>query len=93
MPRVVFKQATGGLEITTICMIGGPCGTCGAEENTYRIVVGKAEGNRPLGRTRRGWEHTIKIDLKGIGLEGRGWAWNGYIWPKIRVCGGQLLTR
>ena len=74
-------------------MIGGPCGTCGAEENTYRIVVGKAEGNRPLGRTRRGWEHTIKIDLKGIGLEGKGVGVEWIYLAKKRVCGGQLLTR
>jgi hypothetical protein len=33
----------------------------------YRVLVGKPEGRRPLGRPRRGWKDTIKIYLRGIG--------------------------
>jgi hypothetical protein len=33
----------------------------------YRILVGKPEGNRPLGRPRRSWEDNIKIDLQEVG--------------------------
>jgi hypothetical protein len=29
----------------------------------YRVLVGKPEGKRPLGRTRRRWEDNIKMDL------------------------------
>jgi hypothetical protein len=29
----------------------------------YRVLVGKPEGNRPLGRPRRGWEDNIRMDL------------------------------
>jgi hypothetical protein len=35
----------------------------GAKRNAYRILVGKPEGKRPLGRVRRMWVDNIKIDL------------------------------
>jgi hypothetical protein len=38
----------------------------------YRVLVGKPEGKRPLGRTRRRWEDNIKMDLK-VGGGGRDW--------------------
>jgi hypothetical protein len=34
--------------------------------NSYKISVGKPEGIRPLGRIRRRWEVSIKMDFKGI---------------------------
>jgi hypothetical protein len=39
----------------------------GAKRNACRILVGKPEGNRPLGRLRRRWVDYIKMDLKEIG--------------------------
>ena len=33
----------------------------------YRDLVGKPEGKRPIGRTRRRWEDNIKIDLQEVG--------------------------
>jgi hypothetical protein len=33
----------------------------------YRVLVGKPEGKRPLGRPRRRWEVNIKMDLKEVG--------------------------
>jgi hypothetical protein len=36
----------------------------GAKTNAYRILVGKPEGKRPLGRPRHRWVDSIKIDLK-----------------------------
>jgi hypothetical protein len=39
----------------------------GEKRNAYRILVGKLEGNRPLGRPRRRWEDNIKRDLREIG--------------------------
>jgi hypothetical protein len=39
----------------------------GEKRNSYRILVGKAEGKRPLGRPRRGLEDNIKMDLREIG--------------------------
>jgi hypothetical protein len=34
------------------------------KRNAYRILVGKPEGKRPLGRPRRRWEYNIKMDLR-----------------------------
>jgi hypothetical protein len=39
----------------------------GAGRNVYKILVGKPEGKRPLGRPRRSWEDGIKVDLREIG--------------------------
>jgi hypothetical protein len=38
----------------------------GEKRNAYRILVGKAEGKRPLGRPRRRWAHNIKMYLREI---------------------------
>jgi hypothetical protein len=37
------------------------------KRNSYRILVGKPEGKRPLGRPRRRWVDNIKMDLREIG--------------------------
>jgi hypothetical protein len=42
----------------------------GAKRNAYRILVGKAEGRRPLGRPRLRWVDNIKMDLREIGWDG-----------------------
>jgi hypothetical protein len=39
----------------------------------YRILVGKPEGKRPLGKPRRKWVDSIKIDLREIGWDGMDW--------------------
>jgi hypothetical protein len=39
----------------------------------YRILVGKPEGMRPLGRNRRRWEDNIKMDLQEVGCGGMDW--------------------
>jgi hypothetical protein len=41
--------------------------TYGEKRGTYRPLVGKPEGNRPLGRLRRKWEDNIKMDLQQVG--------------------------
>jgi len=46
-------------------------GAFSAERNgVYRVMVGKPEGKRPLGRPRCRWEDNIKIDLKEVGCRG-----------------------
>jgi hypothetical protein len=42
----------------------------GEKRNTYRILVGKPEGRRPLGRRRSRWMENIKMDLREIRLGG-----------------------
>ncbi|KAJ4448583.1 hypothetical protein ANN_10602 [Periplaneta americana] len=41
----------------------------GESRNAYRVLVGRPEGKRPLGRPRRGWEDNIKIDLREVGYD------------------------
>ena len=39
----------------------------------YKVLVGKPEGKRPLGRPRRRWEDNIKMDLQEVGRDGGDW--------------------
>jgi hypothetical protein len=41
----------------------------GEKRNAYRILVGKPEGKRPLGRPRRRWVDSIKMDLREVVLD------------------------
>jgi hypothetical protein len=43
------------------------------KRNAYRISVGKPEGKRPLGRSRRKWVDNIKIDPREIGWDDMDW--------------------
>jgi hypothetical protein len=45
----------------------------GTERNAYRILVGKVEGERPLGRPTRRWVNNIKMDRREIGWGGMDW--------------------
>jgi hypothetical protein len=45
----------------------------GEKRNVYRLLVGKPEGKRPLGRPRHRWMDNIKIDLLEIGLNVVDW--------------------
>jgi hypothetical protein len=39
----------------------------------YRVLVGKPESKRPLGRPRHRWEDNIKMDLREIGIDAANW--------------------
>jgi hypothetical protein len=39
----------------------------GEEKSVYKVLVGKPEGKRPLGRPKRRWEDGIRMDLREIG--------------------------
>ena len=45
----------------------------GEERGAYRVLVGKAEGNRPLGRPRHRWVDNIGMDLQEVGCEYVDW--------------------
>jgi hypothetical protein len=67
-----------GFQIIIFCtlrrvFIQKTCSTNGGERNAYRILVGKTEGKRPLGRPRRRWMDSIKMDLGEIGWDGVEW--------------------
>jgi hypothetical protein len=48
-------------------MWAGHVARMGEIRGVYRVLVGKPEGKRPLGRTRRRWKNNIKIDLQEVG--------------------------
>jgi len=45
----------------------------GAKGGAYRILVGKSEGKRPLGRSRRRWEDNVKMELEEVGCRDMEW--------------------
>jgi hypothetical protein len=49
--------------------MGGACSAYGEMKNAYKILVGKLEGRKPFGRSRRRWEDNIKIDFREICVE------------------------
>jgi hypothetical protein len=55
----------------------------GDKRNACRILVGKPEGKKPVGRPRRRWVHNIKMDLREIGWDGV----IGLIWLRIGTSG------
>jgi hypothetical protein len=61
----------------------------GEERGVHRVLVGKPEGRRPLGRPRRRWEDNIKRDLQEVrGVVGT--RWSGL---RIGTGGGRLWVR
>jgi hypothetical protein len=57
----------------------------GAKRNAYRLLVGKPDGKKPLGRPRRRWVDNIKMDLKRDRM-----GWIGLMWLRIGTSGGLL---
>jgi hypothetical protein len=45
----------------------------GAGRGVYRVFVGRPEGKRPLGRSRRRWEDNIKMDLRETEIDEANW--------------------
>jgi hypothetical protein len=45
----------------------------GEGRDVYRILVGRPEGKRPLGRPRRRWEDNVKLDHREMGIDGANW--------------------
>jgi hypothetical protein len=58
----------------------------GEKRNTYRLLVGKPEEKRPLGRPRRRWMDNIRMDLGEVD----GVMWTGLVWLRIGT-GGDLF--
>ncbi|KAJ4439483.1 hypothetical protein ANN_07607, partial [Periplaneta americana] len=65
----------------------------GEPRNAYRVLVGRPEGKRPLGRPRRRWEDNIKVDLRGVGYDDRKWInlaqnrgqWRAYVRAAVNL--------
>jgi hypothetical protein len=45
----------------------------GEGSGVYRVLVGRPEDKRPLGRLRHRWEDNIKTDLREVGMDGANW--------------------
>jgi hypothetical protein len=53
--------------------MGGACGMNGEKRNAYRLLVGKPERKRPLGRPRRRWLNNIRMDFVEVGWSDVDW--------------------
>jgi hypothetical protein len=58
----------------------------GEERKVYKVLVGKPEEKRPLGRPRRRWEDGIRMDVREISLG----LWIGLEWLRTGTGGGLL---
>jgi hypothetical protein len=54
-------------------VMGRACSPVGEERGVYRVLVGKPEGKRPLGRPMHRWEDNIRMDLQEVGCGGLDW--------------------
>ena len=61
----------------------------GEDRGVHRVLVGKPEGKRALGRPRRKWEYNIKMDLQKL----EGIMWTGWSWLRIGTDGGHLCVQ
>ena len=66
-----------GLRLNTFMALimrwAGHVARMGEESGVYRVLVGKPEGKRPLGRPRRGWVDNIRTDLQEVGCGYMDW--------------------
>jgi hypothetical protein len=63
----------------------GHAARMGEERKLYKVLVGKPEGKRPLGRPRHRWEDGIIKDLREIGLGGVDWIRLAQDWDRWRA--------
>jgi hypothetical protein len=54
-------------------------GSIGEMRNAYKMLIGKPEGKRPLGRPRHQWEYNSRMTLREIGWEGVDWMNLAYV--------------
>jgi hypothetical protein len=66
--------------------MGGACRAYEEWRGIYRVLMGKPEGTRSLGRPRRRWRDNIKMDLQEVGVG----AWTESSWLSIGTSGGHL---
>jgi hypothetical protein len=75
------------------------CSTHGEKRNAYKVLVGKLEAKRPLGRPRGTWEDNIKVDLREIGWSGMDWIhlvedrdlWSGLVNTVMNLRASKML--
>ena len=70
---LIPKNDIATLHSYFIYEMGRACSTYGGRRGVYRVLVGKPEGKRTLGGTRRRWEDNIKMDFQEVGCGGMDW--------------------
>jgi hypothetical protein len=81
-----FIRVTRFSELGKMLAVTSNPHTLGKKRNVYRLLVGKPEGKRPLGRPRHRWIDKIKMDLLEIGLSVMDWvvlAQDRYSWRAL----------
>ena len=70
--------------LCSLCLMkwAGHVARMGEERGVYRVLVGKPEGKRPLGRPGRRWVDNIRTELQEVGY--------GLTWTRIETGGGRL---
>jgi hypothetical protein len=58
----------------------------------YRVLVGRPEGKRPLGRPRRRWEYNINMDFREIGIDGVNWIQLAQDMVQWRTCVNTVMN-
>jgi hypothetical protein len=74
-PKIVRMIKSRRIRLT------GQVARMGERSGVYRVLVGKHDGKRPLGRTRRRWEDNINMDLREVGA-----------WTELFVSGSGQVT-
>jgi transcription termination factor 2 len=64
----------------------------GEGRSVYRVLVGRPEGKRPLGRPRRKWKYNIKMDLRQIAIDGANWIQLAQIRVQWRTCVNTVMN-
>ena len=64
----------------------------GERRGVYRVLVGKPEEQRPLGRPRRVWEDNIKMDLQEVGCGGVDWIELAHDRDRWRACVNAIMN-
>jgi hypothetical protein len=85
LSSVILTEYYSGDQVMKTKM-GRTCSTYGERRGASRVLVGKPEGRRPLGRPRRRWEDNIKMDIREVGWE----AWTESVWLRVGT-GGVLF--
>jgi hypothetical protein len=82
-PKISYGRPRQGGEV------GRHVARMGEKTELYKVLVGKPEGKRPLGRPRPRWEDGIRMDLGEIDW----FVWNGFSWLWIRAGSEMLCIR
>ena len=72
-PKLLYLSKNSNMYKSRIMRWAGHVASMGERKGVYRVLVGKPEEKRPLGRPRHRWEDNIKIDLQDVGCGGMDW--------------------